>query len=196
LFSDLIHDESIFLDSLKMPLPTSKNLFKLKQTSKFNDCSFSDFIYKDVKSYQRSFDGSEGERLCEKWLKQAYPTIQIIYEVTLKTLPNRRYDLVFGIPGKTGIYFLEFDGAQHFQKTHDFWKGKSKEFQDYRKADAFKTEHVLNKGFMIIRIDWNDDHLIKDHLDFAIAKLGQKYRYYRTNPRSYLHISKHLNKCC
>jgi hypothetical protein len=182
-----------------MPLPTKKNFFKLKEIPLFSEICFHDFLKNDVKSYHHSMEGSQGERQCDRVLKEIFPNIKIIYEVTLKSLPYRRYDIVFKIPKKSGIYFLEFDGEQHFQKNHPFYKkvkGSSNNpstYQNSRKADCLKTKHVIDRGFLVIRIDHSQDHLIREHLLFAIKWLGEQRRYYRSSPKMYLHIAKHIN---
>jgi hypothetical protein len=178
-------------------LPSDKNFFNSKKLAgiafkKINN--FDEFIQEFVASCQVRCGGSQGERLCAQRIAQLYPTAQMRYEVTLKTLSMRRYDLVFYLPEQQRVYFLEFDGSQHFEKKHLFYKSDKNAYTKCRNGDCQKTLHILQLGFPLIRIDWDSDHLIREHIETAVNATNDKRRYYRSSPIKYKYISTYLNK--
>lgn len=67
-------------------------------------------------------------------------------------------------------YFLEFDGAQHFEYISHFHKGKKSIFYKRIKYDIYKNNIAINIGYKMIRIAYSQirKQTIEDFSDYLI----------------------------
>jgi hypothetical protein len=50
---------------------------------------------------------------------------------------------------------IEFDGCQHFDPNHPFFKGTKNRFKIQEECDLIKTQYCLDNGYSLIRIPYN-----------------------------------------
>jgi len=83
--------------------------------------------------------------------------------------------------------FFELDGEQHFIETI-FSKGKKLHY--IQKHDKTKTSFVINgdKTNLIVRIPYNDNHLIKQILDYVLNNVEKMDGFWTTKPDMYPHL--------
>jgi very-short-patch-repair endonuclease len=92
--------------------------------------------------------------------------LKFIPQYSIPDLPNRYYDFMI-ILNDINI-LIEFDGQQHFQYIAYFDKGDYNTFLIRQEADRIKTDHALNSGYYMIRIDYNEISNIEKHILSAI----------------------------
>lgn len=107
---------------------------------------------------------SKGELYIRKWLKDK--EINFIKEYTNKDLRNSRGNMIridFAIiKNNTPIYFIEYNGIQHYDKN-DSWYKESIEDGMHHKIDYANKKHVP-----LIIIKYNDDiSEVLSHIDFS-----------------------------
>jgi len=127
---------------------------------------------------------SKGELSCQKALKK----LNIAYEleISLESLPKKRYD--FSFMYNDTKYLLEFDGCQHFE-YNDFFHRSEEAFKEKRAIDVLKTQHALQNGCSLIRIDYLSVDDVEQHLEQA---LRSKDKVYYSDPEMYTYISSKL----
>lgn len=111
---------------------------------------------------------SKGEFNCKRSLVE----LGIPFSMQFKsTNPQKMYDFIILYNGV--YYILEYDGEQHFNNVPHFHKnGKTLELQKQR--DIKYTFEAIKLGYKIIRIDYTEEHHIKEHIINALT-LGNTY---------------------
>ena len=106
---------------------------------------------------------SKGEKAVKKYLEDHNITYE--REVTLESLPRKRYD--FRFVHKEIEYLLEFDGLQHFEEIKHFHREEDS-FEEGQQVDLRKTRHALRNGYRLIRIDYTQVDNVPRHIRRAL----------------------------
>lgn len=109
---------------------------------------------------------SIGEREIKKYLDAS--NVPYIYNRSIegcKMISPLRFDfIIYENEKKDKIkYLLEFDGPQHFDVRRDF--GSPEEHEETLKRDATKNKFCEENDLKLIRINYKDEHLIKEILE-------------------------------
>lgn len=128
---------------------------------------------------------SYGEKECKYILDEC--NLEYDREVILPELPNSRYDFAF--VHEDHLYFLEFDGIQHFENVPHFHKSND-EFLIRQENDRVKTSIALKRGSTIIRIDYTQVNNIYEHICLAIER-GENL--YLSTPEMYKYITNFID---
>lgn len=126
---------------------------------------------------------SKGELACENALAELM--IPFMTEFVIPSLYNRYYDFAF--IHNSNWYFIEFDGIQHFQACPWFHMDEQ-DLKEKQQVDAIKTLHAIHYGYMI-RIDYTQIDLVKQHIINALHLLDPLHRVYYSTPEMYHYIS-------
>ena len=124
---------------------------------------------------------SKGEKEVKKYLEDH--NIQHEREVTLESLPRKRYDFRF-VHEEIG-YLLEFDGIQHFEQI-DYFHREEDSFEEGQRVDRRKTRHALRNGYRLIRIDYTQVDNVPRHIRRA---LRSEKDLYLSSPELYSYLS-------
>ena len=124
---------------------------------------------------------SKGEKNIVKYLEDHNITYE--REVTLESLPRKRYDFRF-VHKEIG-YLLEFDGVQHFEETKHFHR-EGDSFEEGQKVDRRKTRHALRNDYRLIRIDYTQVDNVSKHIRRA---LKSEEDLYLSSPELYSFLS-------
>lgn len=134
---------------------------------------------------------SKGAEKCRRVLDKY--NISYEREVTLDSLPNRRFDFWFELDGIQ--YLLEIDGKQHFEYTPFFHDDDPSIFKNMQKRDVKKTLAAIKAGYFMIRIDYTQIKTMKDieyHINNAIQHGYNGGRLYFSDPKMYQFIIENL----
>ncbi len=126
---------------------------------------------------------SYGERECQRILEEC--GLEYQREVILPELPKKRFDFAFC--HEDHLYFLEFDGIQHFEDIEFF--AKKIPLQERQDIDLLKTKVVLERGATLIRIDYTEIDNIYEHICKAIEEGNNLYF---STPEMYTYITDRL----
>ncbi len=124
---------------------------------------------------------SKGEEAVKEYLRSkniSYTPQKYVREI------RKRYDFPRECKGK--LIFIEFDGGQHFKPVNR-WKGK-KGYQERRQADIEKNEYCLQNGIPLLRIRFDQAHMIPVMVDDLMENMEKYYRQvntYLTNEEYY-----------
>lgn len=124
---------------------------------------------------------SSGEKFVRKYLESR--NISFRSEHHIKEI-RRRYD--FSFEWNKSLVFIEFDGEQHF-KSINRWKGKIG-YLERRQADNEKNEYCRNNKIPLLRIRFDQAHLISNMIDDFLMNTenyNQKFNTYLTNDMYY-----------
>lgn len=129
----------------------------------------------------KAVKGSAGEELIKCYLISK----KIIFytECYIKEI-GRRYD--FSIEWNNRLVFIEFDGEQHFKPINQ-WKGK-KGYEERKKADIEKNQYCRKNGIPLLRIRYDQIHLISDMINDFLEnneKYLQQFNTYLTDEKYY-----------
>lgn len=127
---------------------------------------------------------SHGERECRKILEEC--GVEYLQQISLPELPRNLYDFCF--IHEDHLYFLEFDGEQHFRRVPYFHREEG-DFEMYQERDILKTKVVLKRNATLIRIDHTQIISIYDHLSRAIESGSNLYF---SSPEKYRYITDRL----
>jgi hypothetical protein len=129
---------------------------------------------------------SNGERHVRHILTKL--NIQVLTTKTHPCLKKKRYDFVFIHNDK--MFYLEYDGKQHFEKIEFF--SKTDEHHNYKRyVDILKSQTVISNGDYLIRIDYTvKDEDIETHILNAI---NGNEKLYLSNPDMYKWITININ---
>lgn len=130
-------------------------------------------------------EGSTGEELIKQYLISK--NIAYRWQHCVKEIGRKRFD--FSIELNGNLVFIEFDGEQHF-KAINCWKGK-KGYQERRKADQIKNTYCLQNNIPLLRIRFDQRHLIP----LMIEDLMQNADNYKTKCNTYLTNNEYYNIC-
>lgn len=104
--------------------------------------------------------GTRGENIVAAYLSAAKIKYTSQYKVQYNKY-NHIFDFV--IRNSKGIVaFIEYDGEQHFRAVEEF--GGVREFEKRRFLDSQKEVYCKEKGKPLIRIAYNESHLVKEIL--------------------------------
>lgn len=129
---------------------------------------------------------SLGERMILRFAERN--NIPYLFEYKHSNLPTLRYDFVLLF--KSRVYFIEFDGKQHFEYTPIFHT-KSDDFYLSQQRDNLKTQLVKRLQSYIIRIDYTQMSSIDFHLNQALHHHHNKL--YLSTPSMYSYLDEPLN---
>lgn len=124
---------------------------------------------------------SRGEDLIKQYLKSK--NIEFKQQHYIGEI-RKRYD--FKIERNGIIAFVEFDGEQHFKLVNK-WGGK-KDYQKRKKADLEKNKYCVKNRIPLLRIRYDQAHMISDMIDDLIVnseKYCQQFNTYLTNCEYY-----------
>lgn len=116
---------------------------------------------------------SSGEEFVKQYLKSkniTFRTEHYIREI------RKRYD--FSFEWNNVLVFIEFDGEQHF-KSINRWKGKMG-YLSRRKADIEKNEYCKNNKIPLLRIRFDQAHLISEMIDDFLMNNEKYYQQFNT----------------
>ena len=113
---------------------------------------------------------SKGEEKCKDILKDLNinPLCQFSFD------DHRKYKYDFCFSYNNINFILEYDGKQHFKRSKLFHETEE-EFEMSRNRDIFKTNLALSRGFRIIRIDYTQIKILKEHITNAIEATTNLY---------------------
>ncbi|MHB2028964.1 MAG: hypothetical protein ACYCPT_09125 [Acidimicrobiales bacterium] len=122
-------------------------------------------LRKNMMSFKEYKSHSKGEKIIIKWIEAH----NIPYRTEFKhpNLPDLRYD--FLIYDKGRLWFIEFDGEQHFKNTKRFYK-TDKDFWLSQQRDIIKTKLIEELKSRLIRIDFSKIKHIESHLEAALKQ--------------------------
>ena len=154
--------------------------------SKWKEPIFINGDYNDITTNihvvtNKAVKGSAGEELIKCYLISK----KIIFytECYIKEI-GRRYD--FSIEWNNRLVFIEFDGEQHFKPINQ-WKGK-KGYEERKKADIEKNQYCRKNGIPLLRIRYDQIHLISDMINDFLKnneKYLQQFNTYLTDEKYY-----------
>lgn len=124
---------------------------------------------------------SSGEDMVKKYLKSQ--NIEFCFQHYIREI-RKRYD--FSFEWNHQLIFIEFDGEQHF-KVINRWKGK-KGYLERRKADIEKNVYCYKKEIPLLRIRFDQAHIMSDMIkDFLVdpTKYYLHFNTYFTNEEYY-----------
>lgn len=124
---------------------------------------------------------SSGEDMVKEYLKSQ--NIEFYFQHYVREI-RKWYD--FSIEWNNRLVFIEFDGEQHF-KVINRWKGK-KGYLDRRKADIEKNEYCYKNEIPLLRIRFDQAHIMSDMIkDFLEdpTKYYSQFNTYFTNEEYY-----------
>lgn len=116
---------------------------------------------------------SSGEELVKQYLKSRH--IPFCSEHYIREI-RRRYD--FSIKQNDSLAFIEFDGEQHFKSINQ-WKGK-KGYLSRRQADIEKNEYCHKNKILLLRIRFDQAHLIPNMIDDFLVNNENYYHQFNT----------------
>lgn len=116
---------------------------------------------------------SSGEAFIKQYLKSkniAFCSEHYVREI------KKRYD--FSLEINEAIAFIEFDGEQHFRSINQ-WKGK-KGYLSRRQADIEKNKYCCKNKIPLLRIRFDQAHLISSMIDDFLANSEKYYEQLNT----------------
>lgn len=124
---------------------------------------------------------SSGEDFIKQYLKSK--NISFCFQHYVREI-RKRYD--FSVEWNNTLVFIEFDGEQHF-KAISRWKGR-KGYLSRRQADAEKNEYCNKNKIPLLRIRFDQAHLIPNMIDDFLKdseKYHKQFNTYLTNEMYY-----------
>lgn len=116
---------------------------------------------------------SSGEEFIRQYLKSR--NISFCFQHYIREI-RKRYD--FSIEWNNLLVFIEFDGEQHF-KSISRWKGK-KGYLSIRQADIEKNEYCYKNRIPLLRIRFDQAHLIPEMIDDFLLNSENYYQQFNT----------------
>ena len=124
---------------------------------------------------------SIGERMILHYAEKH--KIPYLYEFKHPNLPELRYDFV--LLSHRHIYFVEFDGEQHFKYSPPMFHKSMSDFLHSQQRDILKTKLITDLRSHMIRIDFTQIHRVDYHLTQA---LYQHQHLYLSTPNMYDYV--------
>lgn len=172
---DTINDRSaieipLISDTINVEIPTLNGVKKIKLYKHF------DFTEKQRKKQSKS------EHIIQEYLENIGVYYQAEYHHP--NLPDLRYDFIIMYNDK--LFFIEYDGEQHFKQKWFFHKTQ-KAFYLAQQHDRIKMKLLRDIGVNIIRIAYNAP--IIECLSTALLN-GQKE--YLSDPKKYEYLNEFI----
>lgn len=125
--------------------------------------TYGDYLRRGIVTSCGCLSESKGEFKIAKILEEENIKFKKEYVIIINNI-KYRYDFAILADNNNILYFIEFDGKQHF-KSNEFFGGK-KQFEKTIKNDNIKNNYCLNNNIPLIRIPYTklDNLTINDLL--------------------------------
>lgn len=95
-----------------------------------------------------------------EWVIQKYSEYEVIHQLSLPSLPNRKFDITIE---KMKI-IIEIDGKQHTEESPSHWTSTLEKIQE---ADLEKMKQAIDEGYTLIRIP--QEEIWEEKIDWRSA---------------------------